>query len=340
MEMQGAKGGNALARVIDAHAHIEPESVEGILPLMDALEVETWIDFSPSIDRDFKGRFVGQASLYRKLEAFNKHPGRFYACCGINFEGFGEPTWLAREKDALSRYKDAGAIAVKIWKDFGLELKDSDGRVIAVDDERLAPLLDHAQSIGLVIAFHIADPKPFFDPLTPDNVYYELLQRRPEWWFGDREQFPYDWWQLIRQLERVVERHRNGKIVGAHFGCAAEELGYVADVMRRNPHYYVDTGARLPQIGRTDAASVRRIFIEHQDRIMFATDLMIGDKLNQWDIDYAKRMYQAYLRYFSSDEKAQDHGSSYAKWTIDGLGLPPDVVEKIVYSNAKNVFGL
>ena len=123
------------------------------------------------------------------------------------------------------------------------------------------------------MAFHTADPKAFFKPLTPDNERWEELSLNPDWWFGDRSRYPYDWWQLIRQLERVIRRHPQTTFLGVHFGCAAEEIEYVADVMREHPNYIVDVAARLGEIGRHDAGTVRAVFLEFQDRILFGSDL-------------------------------------------------------------------
>ena len=66
----------------------------------------------------------------------------------------------------------------------------------------------------------------------------------------------------------MVARHGKGTIVGAHFGCAAEEMDYVADVMRKHPHYIVDVAARLQDIGRYDPSRVVEFFTEFQDRIL------------------------------------------------------------------------
>ena len=41
----------------------------------------------------------------------------------------------------------------------------------------------------------------------------------------------------------------------------------------------VDIAARVPEIGRHDPAKVRAFFIKHQDRILFATDFQVYDRL-------------------------------------------------------------
>ncbi len=311
-------------RVIDAHIHVPVEVVEQSVRMMDRLDIETAIDMTQSYGEPF----------FDLMAVYRKYPGRFFASCGFNYEGLGDSGWLAREKDALKRHLDQGAIGVKIWKDLGLHRRDVHGRVIAVDDERLAELFAFAQSLGCPLIFHVADPKAFFRPLTPENERWDELQRRPEWWFGDRNRFPFDWWQIIRQFERVIERHRDAPIIGAHFGCAAEEVGYVADVMRRNPHYLVDTSARVSEIGRHEAAYVRDIFIEFQDRILYGSDLVLSAGWFPSD-DEADAFYERDWGFFEFDAESMEYPYAVAKpWKIHPVGLPQDVLEKLYRQNA------
>jgi predicted TIM-barrel fold metal-dependent hydrolase len=315
-------------RIIESHSHVQFNGVEEAIKTMDKYNVEAIVDFS----------WNWGERLDRTMEAYKRYPGRFYGFCGFNWKGFGQPGWLKRERDALARHADKGAIGVKIWKDFGTERLDPEGKVIPVDDERLAPLIDYAQELGMVIAFHIADPKAFFLPLNEKNERWDELHVHPEWWFGDRKRFPHNWWDLIRQLERVVRRHTKAPIVGAHFGCAAEEVGYVADVMRENPHYLVDISARIGEIGRHDADYVRSIFIEFQDRILFGTDF-IFDGDNPMEDEMIERVYTREFAYLESDEKQIDHPFPLqGNWKVDAINLPKEVLDKIYYQNAQKYF--
>ena len=40
-----------------------------------------------------------------------------------------------------------------------------------------------------------------------------------------------------------------------------------------------DLAARIPEIGRKAPTRVRELFIKHQDRILFATDFQVYDRL-------------------------------------------------------------
>lgn len=314
--------------VVDAHGHFDPDRIEECVEYMDRVGVETFVDISPNRGED----------LDAKLDAIEDYPGRFAIFAGVDYDDIGEDGWIERECDRIERAIDAGALGVKFWKDLGLHVEDADGTLVPVDDERLAPIIETIGDCGGVAAFHIADPQPFFEPLTPENPRYDQLQEHPDWWFGDRSAFPYDWWQLVRQLETVVERHPETKIMGVHFGCAAEEVWYVADVMRDNPNYIVDVAARVNVLGRHDPKKVRDVFVEFQDRILFGTDLIVREERDQ-TLEEVEQFYDAHWRYFETDDEAFvppfDHD-----WTIDGIDLPRDVLEKLYVENARNHLGL
>lgn len=315
------------------HTHLHPDYLDLAVRLMDQNDIEMMIDITPNIGDDLK-------DLITRMQ---QYPGRFAAFAGVDFSGFGDDGWIQRECDALRRSADLGAVGLKFWKELGLSHRDTAGEIIRVDDERIAPIIDLAGELGLVVAYHIADPKAFFRPLNPSNERWEELSLNPGWWFGDRQKYPYGWWQLIRQLERVIRRHPNTTIMGVHFGCAAEEIEYVCDVMRDYPNYIVDVAARLGEIGRHEASLVRELFIEFQDRILFGTDLGVRQTImlgapqdfspTEQDV---QAFYEAHWRFFETAETGIDHPTPIqGRWTVDAIDLPDYVLPKFYHQNTE-----
>lgn len=76
--------------------------------------------------------------------------------------------------------QEKGVRGLKFWKDLGLERKDSQGRFIAVDDQRLRVIWATATELGLPVLIYAADPVAFFKSLGPTNERYEELVRYPE----------------------------------------------------------------------------------------------------------------------------------------------------------------
>ncbi len=325
--------------IIDMHTHVSPDHVDEAVEIMDRVGLQKLVDISPSLDERFT----------RKKEAFDRYPDRFDLFGGVDFDGFGTDGWLDREFDRLKAHAERGAVGIKMHKALGLEYTDEQGELIDIDDERIAPVIERAGELGLVVAFHIADPKAFFEPLDADkNERWLDLQVNPQWWFGDREEYPTDWWRLIRQLERVIERHDDPTILGVHWGCAAEEVPFVADVMRENENYIIDVSARVPEIGRHRPDLVHDIFVEFQDRILFGTDLGVRDPLMlgapqgfEPDHEDAEAFYDSHWQYFETDEQRMDHPTPFqGQWTIDAVDLPRDVLEKFYLENAKEHLGV
>ena len=64
-----------------------------------------------------------------------------------------------------------------------------------------------------------------------------------------------------------------------HFANNPEELEWVDASLTRFPNMRADLAARIPELGRHDPERLRRLFIKHQDRILFATDFQVYQKL-------------------------------------------------------------
>lgn len=324
--------------VIDMHTHVSADQVDEAVEVMDRAGLEAVVDISPSHGERFE----------RKLDAFGEYPDRFALFGGIDFDDFDRNGWLDRELDRIDRIAERGAVGIKVHKALGLGYEDSSGNRIPVDDERLAPLFERIGELDLVLAFHIADPKAFFEPRTPGNERWAELSENPDWWWGDREEHPYDWWQLVRQLENVIDRHPETTVLGVHWGCAAEEVGYVADVMRDNPNYIVDVAARVPEIGRHRPDLVHDVFVEFQDRILFGTDMIVRDKLvlgapdgEDHDYDEVEAFYDAHWRYFETAEEEIAHPTPIqGDWTVDAIDLPREVLRKFYVDNARRYLGV
>ena len=204
-----------------------------------------------------------------------------------------------------------------------------------MDDPRLDNLWNKAGELGVPVLIHVADPVAFFQPLDGNNERWEELQRHPDWHFGGPE-FP-DHDGLLAQRNRVIERHPATTFIGAHLGNYPENLAYVDACLDRYPNFYVDTSARIGEVGRHPAEEVRAFFIKHQDRVLFGTDLVLG-----WDIfddlKNQKDFYDAHYRFFETNERQIDHPFPIqGRWKVDGIGLPGDVLEKLYLRNAQRL---
>jgi predicted TIM-barrel fold metal-dependent hydrolase len=193
----------------------------------------------------------GEDILTAHIEIFkNNSPERFQVFGGVNWEmwkslGDEFPEWAAAR---LKVQKNNGADGLKIWKNFGLRVCDHNGNLVRVDDARLDPVWRTAGELNLPVIIHVADPVAFFQPLDETNERWEELNADPEWQFTNP---PYpSFLEIIEGLTELVKQHPRTVFIGAHVGCYAENLKWVADLLDSCPNFFVDISARIGEMGR------------------------------------------------------------------------------------------
>jgi predicted TIM-barrel fold metal-dependent hydrolase len=270
---------------------------------------------------------------------------RFY--CNVDFGAWGEEGFVETAVEELRRCRRIGGSGLKFFKSLGLGLADADGGLVPVDDPRLDPLFEQAGVLGLPVLIHSGDPKAFFEPPTRDNERFEELEAHPSWSFHG-EEYP-SWEEVYAQFERRVARHPDTVFIGAHFGNNPEDPERVFRMMADRPNLYVDTAARVPEIGRFDPDRMRALFVRFQDRILFGTDIGIGEETlilgsgppYRPGPKLIDRFFSSTWRYFETEARDFPHPTPIqGEWTIDGIGLGCDVLEKVYRANAVELFDL
>jgi predicted TIM-barrel fold metal-dependent hydrolase len=193
------------------------------------------------------------------------------------------------------------------------------------------------------VAIHIGDPKAFWLPPTPENERWDELGAHPEWSFYGQP-VP-SWEELYAAFERRVARHPKTMFIAVHFGNDPEDPARVGQMLDKYSNFFIDTAARIPEIGRHDAGKMRRFFEKYQDRILFGTDTGVGP--SQDDMMYGSngplpptladedRFFRSTWRYFeTADKQFESPTPIQGRWKIDGLGLPEGILRKVYYENA------
>lgn len=285
-------------------------------------------------------------SLEQTIAASETVDGAIRSYCHLDWSRV-ENDFAAYAERTLERCAEAGAVGLKIFKSLGLGTRLSDGSLLRVDDPRLDPAFEAAGRLGLPVLIHAGDPQAFFRPPTRDNERYDELSAHPGWSFHGPE-WP-SWEEVFEQYEARVARHPSTRFLGAHFGNAPEEPDRVARMLERYDNLYVETGARVPEIGRHDPVRMRGIFVRFRERILFGTDIQMGR--TSWvlgsageDPDPPERIpvfYESHWRYFETADRDFAHPTPIqGDWTIDGLDLPREVLEDLYHRNAERLFGL
>jgi hypothetical protein len=196
------------------------------------------------------------------------------------------------------------------------------------------------------VSIHVGDPKAFWLPYDESNERWTELKDHPSWWFGDATKHP-SRIDLLDALNRVIGRHRNTDFVCVHFANNPEDLTWVDQALDRFPNMHADMAARIPELGRHEPSEVRRLFEKHQDRILFATDFMVYNKLilgsggdfeNPTD-EEAVEFFAKCWRWMETDDRNWAHMTPIqGDWTINSINLPANVCRKIYFDNARRLF--
>lgn len=323
---------------LDMHTHVDPEVGVQARQFLESYGIGRAVNLS--------GGVPGQG-LEETIAAATVTGGFYVVFVNINFEGIGTPGWAAREVKQLERAKQMGARGVKIAKNLGLRVQFPDGRRVPVDDPVLDPLFDAMARLHLPLAIHTGDPKAFFDPMGPTNERMDELASHPMWSFADRSVFP-TWEGLYGEFEQRVRRSSKTTIIGVHFGNDPEDPERVDKMLNDYPNLYIDTAARVPEIGRKPAL-VRKTILAHADRVLFGTDVQIGPGAlvlgagearghTRSDVD---RFFRSTWEFFETAHKKFEHPTPIqGNWKIDGIDLPADVTEKIYHLNAERLLEL
>ncbi|MBI4914690.1 MAG: amidohydrolase [Acidobacteria bacterium] len=333
-------------RVLDFHTHFDPRASDLVLQKMDRAGVAMAMNFSggsPTRSRYGDGR----SAMDYSVEAQKQSKGRLRFFCVVPWSATGVPDFVGQVVKFLRECKEAGGLGVKISKALGLGAIDPmTGGLVRVDDPWLDPIFEEAGRLGLPVAMHTGDPKAFFEPCGPENERYEELTLAAEWCFADQSQFP-TWEDLFGSFMNRVGRHPGTTFVGAHFGNDPEEPLRIGKMMREHPNLWIDTAARVPEIGRRPA-DTRAVFDEFPDRIVFGTDLQIGPDMTvlgagppdttEADFD---RFWRSTWRFFeTTDQGIESPTPIQGRWTVTGIGLGRDVLEKVYHGNAERLLGL
>jgi predicted TIM-barrel fold metal-dependent hydrolase len=309
---------------IDVHNHLgggktflTPERVGAYLEEMNAAGVRTVVNLDGGWGDNLKETIAALDEA---------HPDRFLTFALIDFRGIDDEGWTDREVKRLQESFAAGAKGLKFHKTLGLGYRYKDGRLMPVDDPKLAPIFELCGKHQRPVMIHTADPAAFFTPLDKQNERWHELNEHPNWLFyGDKFPKRED---LLTQFINVVARHPNTTFIGAHFGNNVEDLATVGKWLDEHPNLYVDIDARISELGR-QPYTARKFFLKYQDRIMFGTDTTPR-----------RQAFRIYYRFLETDDEYFDCRDSHhlqGFWMIYGIYLPSEVLEKVYFKNAEQV---
>ena len=314
---------------IDVHSHHWDMPIQDLSTLvseMDSLNMAYLINLSGSGLATFFGK---QDLMEKNLTSSIKnvkenYPKRFGVFFNINFNRIDDENFKRNTTLLINDAVNQGAIGLKVYKNLGLNLRDSKGQRVPVDDERLSFIWEECAKLNIPVLIHSGEPKAFFDPIDKFNERWLHAREKPNS-FRSSDQYPaFD--KVMLEQHNMFRKHSKTTFINAHFGWYANDLSKLSKILDELQNVSVEFGAVINELGRQPRAA-KKFFIEYQDRILFGKDI------------YKKDEYYIYFRVLeTSDEYIQYYRKRHGLWRLYGIGLPDDVLKKIYYENALKMF--
>jgi predicted TIM-barrel fold metal-dependent hydrolase len=226
-----------------------------------------------------------------------------------------------------------GAVAVKIWKNIGMEIKDAKGNYILPDNPLFGPIYKDIAAHGKTLIAHVADPDSAWAPPNPASPDYSYYKENPEWYMYDKSH-PASKEQILQARDRLVAANPKLRVVGAHLGSMEVDFNQLGRDLDRYPNFAVDMAARVPYMMLQPRADIIAFINAHQDRLIYATDNEFFSKdkgqptMAEWEKTYARDW-----RFFATDDILDYRGHK-----VQGLALPPSILHKLYHDNAVRWF--
>lgn len=296
---------------IDIHNHQNRrggKELDDLVKEMDEINMGVMVNLSGNYGTRLKDNVERQKS---------KYPDRFVIFANIDFTDIDAPGYSKRAAAQLEQDFKNGAQGLKIFKNFGMDLKDTKGKRIKVDDPRFDELFEVAGRNNAPVLIHTAEPFGLFLPMDKTNERWLELKLFPQ--RGRlRDDYP-PWEELMGEQHRLFAKHPKTKFIDAHLGWMGNDLPRLSELLDKMPNVYTEIGAVVEELGR-QPRTARKFLIKYQGRVLLGKDT------------YNKIEYGTYFRTLETDDEYFDHDRKYhGIWKMYGLQLPDDALKAIYY---------
>lgn len=226
-----------------------------------------------------------------------------------------------------------GAVALKIWKNIGEEVKNKEGKYVLPDDPRFKPIYDDIAAHNKTLIAHVADPTTVFEAPNPAAPDYTGYMNNPGFYMYRRPDAPSKP-EILRARDHVLEEHPNLRVVGAHLGSMEADFGELGSHLDKYPNFAVDLAARMDYLVIQPRDFLLPFITKYQDRLIYGTDLEIfpgeheSERIKSWENSYALDW-----RFLATTEWL-----IYRGHLVQGLGLPQSILHKLYHGNAVKWF--
>lgn len=312
---------------VDTHAHVF--AAGAFVALLDKLnlhilDILVVDDMSPT-HRDLEPQRSEALSVVRASH------GHAVLCTSFDPYGWDKKGYAEKVIRGLNDDFAKGAIAVKIWKNVGMEIKDANGHYLQADNPVFAPIYQDIAAHNKTLVAHLADPDSGWQPPNPASPDYTYYRDNPSAYMYGKKGVPSKE-AILRARDHVLEENPKLRVVGAHLGSMESNLGELGKRLDKYPNFAVDIAARMPYFEMENRESLIAFITKYQDRLIYGTDIDYSgggeDRIRGLESVYANDW-----RFFATNDRIEYKGKP-----VQGLNLPEPVLRKIYHENAVKWF--
>ncbi len=311
---------------IDVHVHVfktDPAFQQMLkqlnLKLLDILVMDDTLPYRKRL----------QPQVDDALALVRSSRGHVALCTTFDPYRFDSASFSADAIKQINHDLNQGAVAVKIWKNVGMEIKDSSGQYVMADDPKFEPIYKDIASHGKTLMTHLAEPDVAWGPPDATDPSWSYYQENPQWYVANRPGFPSKQ-RILEARDHILANNPQLRMVGVHLGSMERDLDNIARHLDKYPNFAIDTAARMEYLVLMPPEKVRAFLIKYQGRVLYGTDLdllpdaNVQDTLKEWRSTYVRDW-----KFLATGETLNVEGKQ-----VHGLNLPRPVLEKIFRSNA------
>jgi hypothetical protein len=319
---------------IDAHVHINADNTA----FLEQAQADNFRLLTINVDYpDFP-----PIEVQKRIALSNMHTRSDLVafCSTFRMNGWDEPLWQERTIQSLDSTISEGAVAVKVWKNIGMDFRDKNGHLVMIDDAGFDIIFSHIRNKGITLVGHMGEPRSCWMPIEKMSInsLKEYFKNHPQYHMYLHPEMP-SYKDQLDARDRMLEKNKNLNFVGAHLASLEWSVDELAQFLDRFPNATVDMAARLGNIQHQtihQREKVRQFFLDYQDRVLYATDITQTPEDDQ--NEFRETVHKAWLadwKFFNTDSILTNADLNEP---FQGIALPKDVIEKIYRTNAKREF--
>ena len=218
---------------IDTHIHLNTDETTFIeQAAADNLQFLDIVD-----DRPFGVPMNEQESIaIKQTKAF---PQRVEYATTFSVSDFNRDGWQTATIDHIKSSIQNGAIAVKVWKNIGMDLKDSDGKFVMIDNPAFDTILNFLAQNKVPLIGHLGEPRECWLPLSQMVLHKGYYSEHPEYHMYLHPEFP-SYEKQVQARDKMLEKHPDLIFIGAHLGSIEWSLDELSKRLDKYPNMSVD----------------------------------------------------------------------------------------------------